>query len=380
MHVDVIVLGGGIIGASAAYELAKEGAKVALLDKNRFGSGASGSSAAMLEFQLEAGRGEPFFSLPRASNALFPQLEAEIKALTGLGFDYDPCGILQVALTPEEADLLRQEVERQARLGLRAEWWSAEALVKKLPQLSPTNFGGAFFAEDGQVDAPKFLAAMLKAAEAGGVVSYEEEGEISLLLSEHGKVVGVSSGRKTLTAERIVIASGAWTDSLLSPLGIRLGIEPVRGQLAVYDSPNKALPHPVYTKGGVYLVPKQGYLLAGTTTEFVGFDNRTTPEGRSFIAESVGKLMPSLVPWPLRHMTAGLRPGTPDGLPFLGPLPEFENVIIVAGHYRNGVLLAPITARIVSALCQGRKPPVSITPFSPERGLYLSHGRTSDRF
>lgn len=369
MEFDAIVVGGGIIGASCAFELAKKGLRTALLDSCPFGQGASGNSAAMLEFQLDAHRGEPFFSLAKASDALFPSLHQEIKNLTQIDFQYERCGILQLALNDQEAETLQNEALRQQELGLEITWLSSEQLRKKLPFLSLASFGGVIYEGDGQVSGEKFLAGMIAAARASGAHIENNLKTISLQI-ESGRVTSVQTPNKNFQARFVVITAGAWTDQLLEPLHIQMGIEPIRGQLVIYDTPRHEFPFPVYTKSGGYVTPKQdGYALAGTTVERVGFDNSTTQEGEDVIRNFARTLFPHLSRVHVRGVTSGLRPKSPDDLPIIGPLPDHPNVIVAAGHYRNGILLAPITAKIVTAIVTHDTPPVPIQPFLPERVL-----------
>ncbi|MCG3205909.1 MAG: Glycine oxidase [Elusimicrobia bacterium] len=355
MKENVVVLGGGIIGALAAYEIAKGGATVTLLEKYKVGHGASGNSAAMLELQLDAHRGEPFLSLARASHDLFPVISAELRAQTGIDIQFSRCSILQVALDREEAHSLKNECDRQSARGLEATWISPSQVNQQLPGFTPHQLGGALYTQDGQVHGGLFLEAALQAARQHGVSVQENVSEEIIQ-------------QALLSQSKIVVAAGAWTDQLLKPLGIRLGVSPVRGQLMVFSTPHPVLPFPVYTKTGGYLVPKaDGTTLAGTTVEQVGFDSSVTPEGQEHITTVVKTLMPSLMDYPLKAMTAGLRPQSPDDLPLLGPLPDHPNIFVAAGHYRNGILLAPITAKILAAWVKGDHFPVQLDSFLPSR-------------
>ncbi len=356
---DVVVYGGGIIGALSAFELAKSGANVLLLEKNLFGAGASGNSAAMLELQIDAYRGEPFLSLAKASHDLFPALAEELKQRSGIDIQFSRCSILQVALHPDEAAFLEKECARQMKLGLKAEWLSKKDIHARFPGLAENNFGGAFFYEDGRVNGNQFLKAALAAAKKAGVTIRDNVTEMPMT--------------DFLKANRtVVVAAGAWTDEVLKPLGVRLGITPVRGQLMVIDTPTPPLPFPVYTKKGGYLTPREdGTTLAGTTVENAGFESVPTEAGRKHITGIVRTLMPKLLERPVIKMTAGLRPKSPDDLPLIGPLPEHPDVLVASGHYRNGILLAPITAKIIAALATGRPSPVPLDSFLPSR-VFLS--------
>ncbi|OVE76360.1 glycine oxidase ThiO [bacterium F11] len=369
---DVIVVGGGIIGASSAFELAKKGLKVLIVDKQSTGMGASGNSAAMLECQVETQRGDHFLSLAVPSLRLFPLLHKEIRDLTGIDFQYEPCGILSLALDEGQAHSLKKEVGQQPEMGLSAHWIEADLLRKDVPQLDPEHFGGAFYEQDGQVNGEKFLAAMMLAAKKLGVRSLEHT-EVIGFSSESDRVVGIQTNRGTFHAENFVVASGAWSDLVLKSLNITLGLQPLRGQLVVYDTPKRILDHPLITHDHGYVVPKKdGYTFVGTTVESVGFDESTSTEAKERLTLRARKILPAFSRLDVRGMTAGIRPGTFDTFPFLGAHPDFNNIFMATGHYRNGILLAPITAKIVTSLILGYKPPVPLDPFSPTRNLVMN--------
>ncbi len=362
---NAIVMGGGIIGALSTYELASQGARVILLDKFKFQTGASAFSAAMIETQLDSHRGDPFVSLARASGALFPSLHKDILKKTGIDIEYEVCGILQLALNPDEVETLKKDVDSQKKQGRKIEWLEPSDIQKKFPNLTLKNLGGVFFAEDGQVNGGKFLEGALKAAEACGATLRDDVGDIEFVL-QNGRIDAIKTKHGHFSANMFVATAGAWTDQLLSSLGLHFGIEPVRGQLVQYDVPADVFPFPVYTKKDGYITPKRdGTTLAGTTVEEVGFENITTESGRKKIVTHAELLVSDIKGFPIRKMTAGLRPRPAGELPIIGPTKKFPNLIVAAGHYRNGVLLAPITGKIVAALVQNKKPAIDISPFTP---------------
>jgi glycine oxidase len=366
-NADVVVVGAGLIGAITAYECARAGASVALIDKNNLGIGASGNSAAMLELQIDAYRGDPFFSLAKASHDLFPALALELTSETGIDTGYEPSSIMQVALTADEALLLEAECERQMRLNLRAQWLTPTQVAERVPDLTASIYGAALFHEDGNVNGVSLLTALCAGAEKAGAKIILNAGEVRLT-TDNGRVTGVQTPVEIINAPRIVLAAGAWIDSLLAPLSIRLGVTPVRGQLVVFDTPKRLLPFPIYTKSGGYLTPKkEGVTLAGSTIENVGFDSSPTDEGRERILKLVRSLYPKLLRCPIKTITAGLRPKSPDDLPLIGALPDHPNVFISCGHYRNGVLLAPISGKLAATFALNKPLPEIFRPFSPER-------------
>lgn len=361
---DVIVIGGGIIGACCAYQLVKKGAKVTLLEKRHFGSGASGSSAAMLECQTHAYRGEVFLSIAKPSLALFAGLHTAILEETGIDFEYEVCGILNLAMSEEEAVFLKMCVRDQIKSGFHAEWLSAEQVEERFPILEPDHFGAALYQDDGQVNGEKFLQAVLEAARRRGATLQENTGTI--LLEQDGNRTKAVSADGSFEADSYVVTAGAWSDEVLAPLSFSAGISPVRGQLAYYDTPPSYLKSPVFTLEQGYVVPKRsGYSLVGTTVEKSGFDESTTDEARDELVKKGRRLVPGLPRHSLRGTSAGLRPKPPGDHPFIGPIPSHPNVFLASGHYRNGMLLAPITAEIITALVYGKRPPVDIRSFAP---------------
>jgi glycine oxidase len=365
----VIVVGAGLVGASAAYECAKAGAKVVLIDKNKIGTGASGNSAAMLELQIDAYRRDPFYSLAKASHDLFPALTSELKDLTGIDTGYERSSIMQVALNSVEAASLEEECQRQRQLGLRARWLSPVEVRNHVPDLTDSIFGAALFHDDGNINGLSLLNALCAGAQKHGAKLLFDVGEVKLV-RESDCVIGVGCRDEQVRAPKVIVAAGAWVDQVLEPLGIRLGVTPVRGQLIVFETPQRVLPFPIYTKTGGYLTPKkEGVTLAGSTIEQVGFDSSPTEAGRASILGLVRTLYPKLLRFQVRTVTAGLRPKSPDDLPFLGSLSDYPNVFVACGHYRNGVLLAPISGKLAAEFWTERPGSMSLEPFSPQRLL-----------
>ncbi len=367
MSYDVIIIGGGVVAAASAFELAKAGLNVAVLEKAHLGAGASGASAALLEFQIDAFRNEPFYSIAKASRPMFRPLAKEIKETSAIDIQYEPCGIVQLALSDTDVSALKTEVKRQNDLGLRGRWVDATPLNEMVPELNDSILGGAFFEEDGQVSGERFLRGLMKCAIIHGAKLIEDLR--ALQLKRDGQRIVVETPNENFSAPHIIVAAGAWSDEILAPLGLKCGVEPVKGQLAVFDTPRRPVPMPVYTRTRGYIAPKQdGYTLAGSTVEKVGFNTAASEETRRDLAGRAIQLVPSLAKAALRPLTiAGLRPGSPDDLPFLGKFPEFENLVVATGHFRNGILLAPITGRVVSELIVKNQASIDIAPFRPDR-------------
>jgi glycine oxidase len=365
MKTDVLIIGGGVIGSSAAYELSKAGKKVALLERHDIGSGASGMSAAGLEAQLDVREGDASFSnLLIESRALFPELAKELAAI-GIDIGFEPCGILRLAKNEEESLKLKKRMDWQAGCGWRVEWFGENELKGRCPGLK--GYGeGLFYADDGQILASRFTSGLAEAARRRGC-SVQEHCEV-LSIHSSASSVQVKTQKGSWDAGQVIIAAGPWADQLLSPLGMALHLEPVRGQLLLLDMPKRLLPFMIYTAQG-YLVPKaDGTLIIGTTQERVGFSTATTETAVHSLKKFALATVPELARCRFIGAVAGLRPGgLPGDIPAIGPLPGIDNVFVAAGHFKNGMLLAPITAKMLAAQLLDQKPPLPLEPFLPSR-------------
>ena len=364
---DVLIIGGGVIGSAIAYELQSQGAQVTLVERGAVASGASGMSAAMLEGQLDAREEGPFTELALASRALFPDLAKNLQDLAGVDIGYEACGILRLALDDAERRVLRDRLEWQKARSLAVEWLEPEAVAARFSALGGRNAGAIFYAEDGQVIASRFTSALAEAARRKGVV-LKENTQVTGFKTDGRRVTDVLTDHGALHAGHVIFAAGPWSSGLARRLGFALPIEPVRGQMLIFKTAERLLPAPVYTSEG-YLTPKtDGTLLVGSTAERVGFACETTPLGIEKLQSFAMKRLPVLMDVPYAGAVAGLRPGSlPDNLPAIGPLPDWDNVSVAAGHYRNGILLAPITAKLVAAQIFNQPSPLPPEPFYPAR-------------
>lgn len=329
---DAIILGGGLIGLASALELAGRGLRVCLLDRGAPGAQASFAAAGILGPQSEAPAPSPMLELGRRSWELYP---AFVAPLGQVGFR--ACGTLHLAFTAEEAERLAAQRAWQVQEGVRVEERASAARL------------ALFFPDEGQVDNRKLLAALRAACVRAGV----ELRSAAASAVDGGRVV-VQEGE--LRARAVVVCCGSWTGKLLP-----LPVSPVRGQMIALDA---RPPSCVVFGGGGYLVPRDGRTLVGATMEQAGFDARPTDAGRAELLQVAAR---HGVQGRVVDHWAGLRPATPDGLPCLGRVPG--GALVAAGHYRNGVLLTPISARIVAALVLGETPPLDLSPFDPARAL-----------
>jgi glycine oxidase len=339
---DVAVVGGGIIGLLSALRLSQRGHRVTIIEPSEPGHEASWAAAGILGAQSEVAGTGPMFDLGRRSLALYPALAAE---LGDIGFAR--CGALHLAFTEKEAAELRRHQAWQSSAGLRAELRPARGALLALWQ-----------PEDGVVDNRKLVRAARAAVDGGGVSIVRSRAR-RLRFSGTG-LSGVETDEDFVSASTAVIAAGTWS-AQIDGAGIAAeALVPVRGQMIAYDAPP---PSSVVFGAGGYAVPRPDRTLVGATVEHAGFDKRTTAEGLAFLRAAAARIVPELSKLePVDHW-AGLRPGTPDGLPLLGI--SKRGVVVATGHYRNGILLAPVTAELVVQLVRGDAP--DLRAFAPDR-------------
>ena len=343
---DVVVVGGGVVGCSVAWHLARAGVTVTVLERGSIAGQASGAAAGMLAPYGEAEGGGPFLEWGLRSLAGFEALVATLRDESGVDPEFVRSGILRVARADTEADMLRRSA---AELGGGLEWLDAAGLRSAAPSVTEDACGALWSASEAHVRSPLLVRAYARAAEAHGA-RIEEGVPVMGLLRDGARIVGVETASGARAGGTVVLCTGCWTrtaGSWIGP-GLDLPISPVRGQIVSLDGPPRVLPSIVWAVSGPYLVPKlDGSIVVGATSERVGFDRRVTSRGVARLLDGASALVPDLGESTFRGAWAGLRPESPDGLPLVGPVPTVDGLVLAAGHYRNGVLLSPITGELV---------------------------------
>lgn len=363
---DVIIVGGGIIGAACAYALTRAGVRrVVLIERGELGREASRAAAGMLAPQAEAeGRG-PFLELCLAARDRYRTLESELRDDTGEDIEYCGWGLLYlVDAAAQEAARGRATWQRAA--GLRVEEVSSQALHELEPALSRETGGALFFPDEAHVRPCAVIRGLAAGAQRGGAQILEKVEAVDFILGQD-RLRGVKADGETILADALVACAGPWTGGLLDLIGHRLPLEPIRGQIVRARFARPPLTHLVWGPLG-YLVPRlNGELLVGATVERVGFDGTPTLEGVAGLCEAVRAMAPGLMAAPFDRAWAGLRPRLSDGLPAIGRFADIPNLYVATGHYRNGILLGPLTGELIADLVVGKEPPLSLGPFSPGR-------------
>lgn len=375
---DVVVVGGGLVGCLAARSLAATGLTVRLLERRPgLGREASTAAAGMLPPQMEAaedmlvevpgpGAGRAMLELCLAARGEYAAFVAELEEATGHDVHYREDGTLVVALTPVEAGRLTRTAEAQRALGLRSEILDPAAVRRLEPAVTGEATVGLLLPDDHQVDPRCLLPAVEAALGAAPGVEVRVGIEVRSIRSAGGRVTGVLTGEGPMEAPVVVLAAGAWSGEL-EGLPRPLPVRPVKGQMAAVRPERPPLRRIVGGRGA-YCVPRDdGRVVIGATVEERGFDDRVSRVEVDALVATAVDIVPALAGAEVIERWAGLRPGTPDSLPVIGADPELEGLVYATGHYRNGILLAPLTAACVTALVTGRPNPRDLSPFAPDR-------------
>ncbi len=363
---DVAVVGGGVIGCSVAYHAARRGASVVLLEAGEIGAGASGAAAGMLAAQAEAHDPGPLLDLLLAGREAHRSFEQKIREATGLDPEYVWEGTLRVATDEQSRERLRTNHLWQKEQGLTTRWLEGDEARELEPALSPETVAALHLPEDGQVNSPRLVRTLALAAVREGA-RIEEYARAVGLGVEGSRVTGVRTPEGEVAAGCVVLASGEGSAALAGGIGVRVPVRPVKGQ--ILSVVPRYLPVKSNVWGGrCYMVPKRdGRVVIGATVEPGERDPRPTLGGLAALSGAAVDLVPELSGAAFATAWGGLRPGTPDGLPIIGPVEERDALLVATGHYRNGVLLAPITGEAIAALALGEEPPLDLSPFLPGR-------------
>jgi glycine oxidase len=363
---DILVIGAGIIGCALARELAARGASVHVAESRDIGRGATQASAGVLAPYIEGHDGGRLLDLTLRSLELYDRWMEIVQSESGMTVEYRRTGSLQVALDAPSAVRLRGMVRRFGGEG-RLYWLDADAARALEPALSPVLHGALSAPAHGYVSPSVLTRALAGAASAHGA-EFHRPLRILRLEPRDAHVNVTSSAGQSWQVERVILAAGSWSGQLDGVAdGAAKDVQPVKGQLLRVEWPGNPVTQVIWGPD-CYVVPRMdGTLLIGATTEHVGFDERNTASGVRTLLEAARTLLPGIEDATFLEARAGLRPGTSDGLPIIGPSSSSDRVVYAIGHYRNGVLLAPLTAALTADLIlDGRSDPV-LAALSPAR-------------
>jgi glycine oxidase len=363
---SVVIVGGGVMGCAAAFELARAGATVTVLERSVPGAEASSAAAGILGAQVEAHHPGPMTDLGLASNRLYPTLVKELEQVSGISIGYRRSGVLKVAYGAAEVSELERAWTWQKRAKLAFEKLNAAKLRAREPALATEVAGGLWFEDDATLEPRALLAALRVAAERSGA-QFRSGSFVKRVAEDAGRAVGVElDDGSVVKGTHVVLAAGSWTSLVTGSDSTQPRVVPARGQIVELKTDVPVLSSIVFGPD-CYLVPRaDGRLLIGSTLEFVGFRRGVTAAAVARLLAAAVRLVPALGDAELSAHWSSFRPYTADELPLLGPS-STPGLVMMSGHYRNGILLAPISAKIVAACVLGQKPPVDLAPFSPDR-------------
>lgn len=344
---DVVVIGGGIIGSSVAFNLAKENMNVALFEAGAIGSKATGAAAGMLGAHSEADDLELFYPFARESQQAYHKLQAEVQSLTGLDFDMKAGGIFKLAYSETE----KQELA--GALALETVKWVEAAEVKRaLPGVAENIIGAAYIEDDVNIMPAQASRAMCKGVQALGGTIFENTSVVALNQSGSGYEVKTTQG--AFTAQKVVVANGVWSSALFKEAGLSHELFPIKGEILSLSSDQVTLKHTIFHNGS-YIVPRRdGSFVVGSTMTAHDWSDYPTVANIEKIIAKAKTMFPDVAKMKIESAWAGLRPQTFDTKPFIGQHPEQDGIFFATGHSRNGVLLAPETGMMIRDLMLGR--------------------------
>ena len=362
---QVVVVGAGIVGCAVAYELARRGVHVRVIDRREVGQGATQASAGVLAPYIEAHDRRPLLELSTRSLDLYDEFVARIVEDSGVAVQYVRTGTLEVATGPGDLQRLEGIHDACVERGIAAQMFDADAVRQAEPQLAPTVRGGLVVESHGFIGASELTTALRRAAAAHGV-SFQTSAPVTRI-EGNGAGIRVETAGDAFACESAVMAAGSWSGHVEIDGASPVPIRPVRGQLLHLGWPVAPLRRVVWAPG-CYLVPwSDGSVLAGATIEEVGFDERATVAGVRALIAAAELVAPEVSNASFREARVGLRPATPDELPVIGPSSAVPGLVYACGHFRNGILLAPLTAAIVADLMVDRRLDEALDLTSPSR-------------
>jgi glycine oxidase len=364
MTPDVIVIGGGVIGLLSAWRMAQAGLSVTLFERGKPGAESSAAALGVLSPQAAEYRPAEYVQLQQASLALFPALADELRTYTGVDVELRTEGMLYAAFDDAEAEQLGAMQAAQHASGVAVKRLSVQETHDLEPALSEQLRAGLFFTATAQVDNIRLCSALALAAARAGVQIRAGQA-VARVLHEGSRVTGVQVGQFIHRAGVVVVAAGSWSGGIE---GLAFPVRPLKGQALALEA-RVIIFHIIEHAGGFVTPRRDGRLLVGATVEDAGFDKRPTAGATLELLAGAIRAMPGLSRATIRETWAGLRPATADEMPMLGPVVGADGLIAATGHYRSGILLAPLTAQLVTAWASGRPSAVGIDMrrFSPER-------------
>ncbi|MEW5973088.1 MAG: glycine oxidase ThiO [Pseudomonadota bacterium] len=355
---EFIIVGAGAIGMLTALALRQRGYAVTLIDRQQAGRESSWAGGGILCPLYPWRYADPVNALARRSQELYVALVASLIETTGIDPEHLPSGLLM--LDGAEGD---EALAWSRRTGTPVEAVAMEEIAAIQPGLAGVTGPGWWMPQVAQVRNPRLVRALRAAVELSGI-RLVEDAPVERLELAGGRVHGVRAAGRTMSADAVVLAAGAWSGGLAGLLPQPPQVQPVRGQMLVLNAPGSGLAR-IVMRGGRYLIPRRdGRIVVGSTVELAGFEKQTTAEARQELHRFALELAPQLRDAPLEHHWAGLRPGVPAGIPYVGPYPGVEGLFLHTGHFRNGLVMGPASTELLIQLIEGETPRLDPAPYA----------------
>jgi len=364
---DAVIVGAGIIGCAIAYELSRCGVSCVVIDSRLLGMAATNAAAGILAPLAEFDRPDELVRFGLEGLERYPTwVERLGEEVPDVDVEFQRTGVLRVAFNGREMNALRKTLQHRGKLGLELIELGPGEIRELEPRLNEDVVGGLLCPDEGQISNQLFTLALSRAATQRGARFYERS-PVTGFRREGGRVTAVRTEAGEVACEHLVLATGPWVRPLVAKLGVEVPTRPIRGQMIALGGMSTPIRHIVWGPRGYILPRANGLVFAGATVEDVGFRFGTTKRGLAQVRRGAFELVPQLRQAREHFSWFGLRPGSPDGLPMLGPIPGYENVTVATGHFRNGILLAPITGELIAEEIATGKPSKRLKPFGLER-------------
>jgi len=355
---DFLIIGGGLIGLLTARALNASGAKVVLVERGQLGQESSWAGGGILSPLYPWKYPAAVNELATWSQTRYRQLIEELEQATGIDAEWTQSGLLIL-----DGDQREEALAWAPTCAADIKAIDASAIQRLEPALPANHSSALWMSQVAQIRNPLLIKALREDLRLRGV-RVAENTEVTHLLSKKGRIRGVQTEYSEVVANQVIIACGAWSAALLKELGQELPVMPVRGQMILFRMQPGQLQHIVLWQGHYAIPRRDGRVLVGSTMEDVGFDKTVTEEARDGLAQAAYEMVPALADVPMERHWAGLRPGSPTGVPFIGAHPKIDGLFINAGHFRNGVVMAPASAQLLADIVQNRPTMVEASPFA----------------